>query len=45
MARRQVDLGLDPVRTARWLCGLIDALYSQVADPAFEPVCDTEMSC
>lgn len=43
MARRQVDPGLDPVRTARWLCGLIDALYFQAADPAFDPVRDTEM--
>jgi hypothetical protein len=26
-----------------WLCGLIDALYFQAADPAFDPVRDTEM--
>ena len=43
MARRQVDPGLDPVRTALWLCGLIDALYFQAADPAFDPARDTEM--
>lgn len=43
IAKRQVDPRLDPVRTARWICGLIDALYFQAADAAFDAARDTDM--
>ena len=40
---RQVDLGLDVDRTARWLCGLVDALYFQAGGTSFDAVRDREM--
>jgi AcrR family transcriptional regulator len=42
-AQRQVDAGLDVHRTARWLCGLVDALYFQADGTAFDAARDREM--
>ncbi len=44
IAKRQVDPSLDPDLTARWLCGIIDALYFRAADPEFDALRDTEMA-
>jgi AcrR family transcriptional regulator len=38
-----VDTALDPELTARWLCGLIDALYFQAANADFDPPSDSAM--
>jgi len=40
----QIDPALDAGRTARWLCGLVDALYFQAGNAEFDAERDSEMA-